>query len=235
MEQTSKQLQGAVSEILRALNLPSLDSFTSLEQKATLSAERGHGIGVNASSSIQGNASPPVTVEHPRRIRGTMAMTRENSNEPENGHEENSTLVAAPMGTLYEVTKLRHLRGSQKRHHPVTSTPLESDFISRGKIAENEAKELFETFSQSLNHYLWGGVALVHSDLASVRHSSSLLLTAILAVTALHVPGRTAAFEICYSEFVSLVSSSMLDRYHTLDVVRGLCIGAFWLSDLSCQ
>jgi Fungal specific transcription factor domain len=25
----------------------------------------------------------------------------------------------------------------------------------------------------------------------------------------------------------------MLDRHHTLDGVRGLCIGAFWISDLS--
>jgi len=113
-------------------------------------------------------------------------------------------------------------------------TPLESDFISRGMITENEAQELFTIFNQSLNHYLWGGIALVHLDLASVRHSSSLLLAAILAVTALHIPGKTATFDVCYSEFLSLVSSSMLDRYHTLDGVRGLCIGAFWLSDLSC-
>lgn len=233
MEQTSQQLQGAVSEILRALDLPCLDSFSTLHRKIMHSTDRERGAEMS-STAPRPHASPMVVDEHSRPTPRTMAMTRENSNEPENGHEESSTLVAAPMGTLYEVTKLRHLRGPRKRNQPAINTPLESDFISRGKITEIEAQELFRTFSQSLNHYLWGGVALVHSDLASVRHSSSLLLASILAVTALHIPGRTETFDICYSEFISLVSSSMLDRSHTLDGVRGLCIGAFWLSDLSC-
>lgn len=102
-------------------------------------------------------------------------------------------------------------------------------------MTEGEAKELFVIFSQSLNHYLWGGIALVHEDLNAVRNSSTLLLTAILAVTALHVPGKTKTFDICYSEFLTRVCDSMLDRYHNLDTVRGLCIGAFWLSDVSCM
>ena len=93
---------------------------------------------------------------------------------------------------------------------------------------------LFGTNANTVFSYLWGGIALLHSNLNSVRRSSSLLLAAILAVTALHIPGKTKTFDICYSEFLSLVSSSMLDFYHTLDGVRGLCIGAFWLSDLSC-
>lgn len=160
-------------------------------------------------------------------------MTRESSNEPGGAPDDHGTLVAAPMGTLYEVTKLRHLRGNP-RAQPAMNANLENDFISKGTISEAEAQELFTSFNQSLNHYLWGGIALVHSDLTSVRRSSSLLLAAILAVTALHIPGKTKTFDICYSEFLSLVSSSMLDFYHTLDGVRGLCIGAFWLSDLSC-
>ncbi|EHK96581.1 putative transcriptional activator of proteases prtT [Glarea lozoyensis 74030] len=131
-----------------------------------------------------------------------MAMTRENSNEPEHSHEGSGTLVGAPINTLYEVTRLRHLRGNP-RSNDLTRNPLDNDFISRGVIGEKEAQELFDTFNHSLNHYLWGGIALVHSDLTSVR------------------------------KFTSLVSSSMLDRHHTLDGIRGLCIAAFWLSDLS--
>jgi hypothetical protein len=167
-----------------------------------------------------------------------MAMTRESSQEPAQSRE-NDTLVTDPMGALYEVTKLRNLRSNNlHRHgnvHAAKSTILEDDFISKGKVSEADAEELFSTFSTSLNHYLWGGIALVHEDLVSVRRSSSLLLAAIFTVTALHVPGKEQVFDICYAEFTALVCDSMFDRYHSLDAIRALCIGAFWLSDVSCM
>lgn len=90
-------------------------------------------------------------------------------------------------------------------------------------------------FSISLNQYLFGGVALVHDDLTSVRKSSSLLASAIIAVTALHVRGKDEVFDAAYTEFISLVSDSMFDRRHGLDDLRAFCIGAFWLSDVSCK
>lgn len=227
LQQKSQQMEAAVSEILQVLNLPKLESF------AVAGAPLQLDLGQHASTVEQ--PSPLKSVDRrSEQTPRTMAMTRENSNEPEGAHEDNGALVGAPMGALYEVTKLRHLRGNP-RAQPAMNLTLESDFISRGKIGEKEAQELFDAFNRSLNHYLWGGIALVHSDLTSVRRSSSLLLAAILAVTALHIPGKTDIFEICYSEFLTLVSSSMLDFYHTLDGVRGLCIGAFWLSDLSCK
>ncbi|OAF55858.2 hypothetical protein VC83_08034 [Pseudogymnoascus destructans] len=163
-----------------------------------------------------------------------MAMTRENSQEPTQSRA-NDTLVTDPMGALYEVTKLRNLRSNNLHGHVYAARPtiLEDDFISKAKVSEADAEELFRTFSTSLNHYLWGGIALVHEDLISVRRSSSLLLAAILTVTALHVPGKEQVFGICYAAFTALVCDSMFDRYHTLDGIRALCIGAFWLSDVS--
>lgn len=56
---------------------------------------------------------------------------------------------------------------------------------------------------------------------------------AILTVTALHIPTSAATFDACYKEFLSLISSSMFSRYHSVDDVRGLCIAAFWLSEVS--
>jgi hypothetical protein len=159
-----------------------------------------------------------------------MAMTRENSQDPESSRNDEA-LVSAPMGSLFEVTKLRNIRSQP---HGMTAS-LDEDFISKGKILENDAQQLFESFRISFNHYLWGGIALVHETLSSVRRSSSLLLAAILTVTALHIPGKERVFGICYAEFISLVSDSMFDRYHSLDGIRGLCIGAFWLSDVSCR
>jgi hypothetical protein len=76
---------------------------------------------------------------------------------------------------------------------------------------------------------------LVHDNLTSVRESSSLLSSAILAVTALHVPGKEHVFDGAYIEFLALVSESMFDHTHNLDDVRAFAVGAFWLSDVSCE
>lgn len=83
----------------------------------------------------------------------------------------------------------------------------------------------------SLNHYLWVGLERIHTSLTSVRQSSSLLTATVLTVTALHIPTSAELFDKCYDEFLSLVASSMFSRYHSVDDVRALCIGAFWLSD----
>ena len=213
-----------MSEILRTLNLPPLDSFQ-IERVEPLK-----------DGEVARNAIPRrnTDVSQQNQI-GAMAMTRENSQEQGGENEIGDTLVSAPMGSLYEVTKLRNLRSNPQRPVGSGTSLYAEDFISRGKISEVEAQELFEVFSKSLNHFLWGGMALVHSTLASVRESSSLLAAAILTVTALHIPGKTRTFDICYAEFLSLICDSMLDRYHTLDGVRGFCIGAFWLSDVSCE
>jgi len=166
-----------------------------------------------------------------------MDMTREAS--PESGGQvlpDEAALVAAPMASLFEVTKLRNLRSNvQARIIQRTRTVLREDFVSQGRVSLAEAEDLFERFRVSLNQYLWGGIALVHDTLTAVRESSSLLLAAILAVTALHVPGKEEVFDVAYAEFLALVSESMFDRYHNLDDVRAFCIGAFWLSDVSCK
>jgi hypothetical protein len=157
-------------------------------------------------------------------------MTRENSQEPGNSETE---LVSAPMRSLFEVTKLRNLRSDLPSSQTPKINQMEEDFISRGVVPLEEAETLFTLFTSTLNQFLWGGIVLVHSDLTSVRRSSSLLSAAILSVAALHVPNHNEMFEACYTEFITIVSASTLNRFHTLDEIRGLCVGAFWLSDLS--
>lgn len=89
------------------------------------------------------------------------------------------------------------------------------------------------SFHKSLNHYLWVGLEQTHPSFNSVRKSSELLTATILTVTALHIPTSAVTFDACYKEFLYLISSSMFSRYHSIDDVRGLCIAAFWLSDVS--
>ncbi|PYH44987.1 Zn(II)2Cys6 transcription factor [Aspergillus saccharolyticus JOP 1030-1] len=149
--------------------------------------------------------------------------------------EENGTssLVTAPMGSLYEVTQLSDIQTTSPGRHHASDRALVTDFISRGVVDKQEAEELFAHFDQLLSRYLWDGILLNHKDLTSVRNSSSMLSAVILAVTALHMPSKERVYEICYTEFAKLASESMLDRHHTLDDLRALCIGAFWLADVS--
>lgn len=149
------------------------------------------------------------------------------------GDNEASSLVNAPMGSLYEVTQLGDLQKSAPRCQDAPDRSLVTDFISRGVVDLQEAEELFSFFDKVLNHYLWDGVVLVHENLTSVRKSSSMLSAAIITVTALHVPTKEHVFDLSYAEFAKLASESMLDHHHTLDDLRALCIGAFWLANVS--
>jgi hypothetical protein len=184
------------------------------------------------------NRSNASELMHSRQNENTqMAMTRENSLEPEAGIEESDRSAAVrveePMGSLYEVTRLRNIRSNRAKTARVANRSSEEldDFITRGVIGEHEAEELYAIFHTSLNHYLWVGLEQLHGSLDSVRRSSELLAATILTVTALHIPTSAETFDKCYKEFLGLISSSMFSRYHSIDDVRALCIAAFWLSD----
>lgn len=77
-----------------------------------------------------------------------MAMTRENSLEPQPGGDQGNGPVTLedPMGSLYEVTRLRNIRSNRsKTTRPLPGSQGElNDFISRGVISEAEAEELYE-------------------------------------------------------------------------------------------
>ena len=119
-----------------------------------------------------------------------MAMTGENSLEPvgpgsQGGSgdvEDGAVTVEEPMGSLYEVTRLRNIRSNQaKTARHATQGGKIDDFISRGVIPLAEAEELYKSFHATLNHYLWVGLEQTHPSFASVRQSSELLTATILA------------------------------------------------------
>lgn len=155
------------------------------------------------------------------------------SQEPSSLEKMEFDLLSAPMASLLEVTKLQNLR-ARGHPEPPFQPEVANDFISQGRVSIHDAEELFMRFSTSLNPCHFGIVALVHDDLASVRKSSSLMASAIIAVTALHVRGKEDVFDAAYTEFRSLVSESMFNgRDGGLDDIRAFCIVAFWLSDVS--
>jgi len=85
----------------------------------------------------------------------------------------------------------------------------------------------------SLARYLFAATITEVATFEQVRESSSLMLTAVLVVAALHIPGREETYAICHKRFLELIAASMFDRYPNLDDIRALCIGAFWLPDVS--
>ncbi|KAJ5580522.1 hypothetical protein N7450_006823 [Penicillium hetheringtonii] len=106
------------------------------------------------------------------------------------------------------------------------------DLISNGLINMRQALALFDTYHLRLDHFLYR-ILGDHISLDSVRGSSNLLTAAVCTVGALHSPSQGHLFETCYSEFKSLVASQIFSRQANEDDIRGLCIGAFWLHELS--
>lgn len=237
----------AMADLLRKAQLPELSYYQAFGRSAELPPrKRGR---KESTTSIED--TPPTmghrptestdiaahaSAEKPNPLRTTLQQQQQPPQPPPQyaiDKEENgaTSLVTAPMGSLYEVTQLSDIRASSpERQH---AHDLVTDFVSRGAVDLQEAEELFDHFDRVLNRYLWDGILLVHKDLTSLRNSSSMLSAAIFAVTALHLPNKERTFDTCYTEFAKLASESMLDRHHTLDDLRALCIGAFWLADVS--
>ncbi|KAL4922163.1 hypothetical protein BDW62DRAFT_173059 [Aspergillus aurantiobrunneus] len=231
----------AMADLLRKAQLPELSYY----QAAGKSVEPPPKKRGRKASTVSTEDTPPTTEAYrtTESIDAVAPLGAEKLNLPTTAFqqqpqyaidkEENgaTSLVTAPMGSLYEVTQLSDIRAnSPERQH---AHDLVTDFVSRGAVDLQEAEELFDHFDRVLNRYLWDGILLVHKDLTSLRNSSSMLSAAIFAVTALHLPHKERTFDTCYTEFAKLASESMLNRHHTLDDLRALCIGAFWLADVS--
>ena len=140
------------------------------------------------------------------------------------------SLHGRAIDSMYEVTGFPSLRsnGSPKARRPRQA----QDLISRHVLLEDDAQQLFDRFVSRLDHYCYG-IMCPHSTLASLRASSSLLLSAVCAVSALHAPSGTELFKSCHAEFLALVSSSMFSTSYSTDDVRALIVGAYWLTPIS--
>lgn len=142
----------------------------------------------------------------------------------------------APMNSLIEATQLNGLRPQirpLKQRRKGGSRRMDSDLISEVVLSLEEAEEMLLLFKKTLSHHLFSASIPADYTIESLRRSSTVLFTAIILVTALHMPGKEHLHEICHRRFLGLVSSSMFDRFHSLDDIRGLCIAALWQPYLS--
>lgn len=138
------------------------------------------------------------------------------------------TLAQVPIDSLYEITHLRSLRTEAVEE----DRSYLDDFISRGAVRLDDAERLFRFYMLRLDPYIYG-IASKYKTLESLRKSSSVLTACICAVAACHQADDGKLYEVCNQEFRRLVSSTMFDRRVSLEYLRALCIGTYWLSDIS--
>ncbi|EME79188.1 uncharacterized protein MYCFIDRAFT_167080 [Pseudocercospora fijiensis CIRAD86] len=106
----------------------------------------------------------------------------------------------------------------------------EQDIITRGVVTEQQAQSYLDIYQNRLDHFLYRIIG-DRKSLTEVRADSPLLLAAICAVGALHL--ATPDFEKCYQEFVTIAAAQTFSRRNNVDDIRGLLVGAFWLSGIS--
>jgi hypothetical protein len=113
-----------------------------------------------------------------------------------------------------------------------TIPPLNEDFISQGLVTLEQAESLFTTYKDRLDHYLYR-ILGDSVSLKRVRGNSPLCMAAICTVGALHSRTLGHLFDKCYHKFQELCAAQVIAKDSNLNDIRGLCIGAFWLADLS--
>jgi len=94
-----------------------------------------------------GNGRPHLPA--PMRSASVVPMARITSQDAVDDQEDETGLAIAPMGSLYEVTKLKNLQSnpSNGKHSRPQRRLMADDYVSRGIIDLNEAEQLFQTYA----------------------------------------------------------------------------------------
>lgn len=151
-------------------------------------------------------------------------------------HLTPESLASAPIESLYEVTKLKSLRTVDSTNNIVsgwsTKSVIQPDFISRGVVSLQDAERLAKLYMSRLDHYFYGHLER-YADLTSIRETSTMLAACVCTVGALHDPDGSNLYNKCLQEFRTLVSASMFTPRLGIEDIRALCIGSYWLCDIS--
>ncbi|KAF2102468.1 hypothetical protein NA57DRAFT_32488 [Rhizodiscina lignyota] len=107
-----------------------------------------------------------------------------------------------------------------------------SDLIVRGIVTLEQAQELFDVYANRLDHFLYD-ILGEHKNFTKVRTDSPLLLAAACTVGALHSVRLGHVYDRCFQKFLSLCAAQTIAKDTSLADIKGLCIGAFWLSEVS--
>ncbi|KAF4965170.1 hypothetical protein FSARC_6988 [Fusarium sarcochroum] len=214
-----------------------LDEKSQFSQDVVKDLEQMHGFLKQVAGRLDLEL-PPL-----RSLSGAAEGSKEDSpNQSNKGHHvpsrdtspkpmhEDDDLPYAPIHSLYTLTKLRALRSPDD----VDSHQNQGidDVITRRFVSLPDAERLFDFYRKRLDPYIYL-IGCPYESLQELRQKSQFLLVAILTVAALHDPTADSIYPICSSEFRRLFETSIFERRLSRDYLRALCIGCYWLSDLS--
>lgn len=154
---------------------------------------------------------------------------------PELSPQKESAMPHVPIESLYQITGLKSLRSettAEGENSARRTSLMSQDFIARGVISLEEAERLANFYLTRLDPYIYG-LCVKFKNLDDFRRSSSVLTACICTVSALHETSNPHLYTICSHEFRQLVSGSFFDRRVDIDFLRALCVGSYWLSDIS--
>ena len=151
---------------------------------------------------------------------------------------KDDALPHVPIQSLYQITRLRSLRSdgsTDEVHAPSTraSNHHVDDFISRGLVSVEDARRLVNLYLGRIDHFIYMIGGTKYRDLEALRRGSPILTACICTVAALHDPMSNHLYGICSREFRRLMAASMFDRRIDRDYLRAMCIGSYWLHDIS--
>lgn len=159
-------------------------------------------------------------------------------NSPRVSPRDENSLPHIPIESLYQITRLRALRSDDAAEQPpgpltrVSSHPV-NDFISNGLVSVDDAERLVNLYLNRIDHFMYKIGGGNYRDLESLRRGSPILTACICTVAALHDPMSNHLYGVCSREFRRLMAASMFDRRVDRDHMRAMCIGAYWLHDIS--
>ncbi|KAF2475966.1 uncharacterized protein BDR25DRAFT_253605 [Lindgomyces ingoldianus] len=147
-------------------------------------------------------------------------------------------LPHVPIESLYQITRLRALRSddtADEPQPPPISTPNHpvNDFISNGLLSIEDAERLVNLYFNRIDHFMYMIGGSKYRNLESLRRGSPILTACICTVAALHDPMSNHLYGVCSREFRRLMAASMFDRRIDRDHLRAMCIGSYWLHDVS--
>ncbi|KAI7208571.1 hypothetical protein KC333_g9091 [Hortaea werneckii] len=219
MTENVKQLQFAVDVLLRTANLPGLSSDAGSHPTNANQSEERYTVSNTAEEDLDpSDCDNDHDVEMPSAL-GEMQMA-----------QSEDTIYSPPINSLYEVTRLPGLRDAIGPAAPGGTS--QNDFIARHIIDEALAKRLFQLYVSHLDFFCYG-IMCPHADLNTLRNKSALLTAGVCTVSALHDQSHTTAFKACHAEYLRLVQKSMFSHSYSIDDLRALVIGAYWLPGVS--
>ena len=159
---------------------------------------------------------------------GSSGLQRDDT--PDLEGDEDPSLPHVPIQSLYALTKLNSMRSMRvlDEKHSLAS----HDLISRGIISEDDAERLFLLYRDRLDAFVFA-IGCRYRTLKETRARSTILVTTILTVAALHDFQSHNLYEACSQELRRLVSLFMFDRCTSRDYLRAMCVASWWLGDIS--